>query len=301
MTEAVVPETCIFASNTSTLPITALARSSSRPEQFIGIHFFSPVEKMPLVEVIVGEQSNDEALARSLDYIRKIRKTPIVVNDSRGFYTSRVFSTFTAEGIYMLAEGVKPALIENAARMAGMPVGPLAVTDEVTLLLGNRIGKATAEALGQHYPANASQAVVQTMVETLDRPGKRMGKGFYEYPADGKKHLWPGLADHWPVASEQPTVDELKLRFLTIQALETARCFEEGVLTHPEDADVGSIFGWGFPAWTGGTLSYIDTLGIENFVADCDRLAGELGERFEISAQLRERAKEAGSFYSKDT
>jgi len=297
-TEAVVPESCIFASNTSTLPITGLAEASERPEQFIGLHFFSPVDKMPLVEIILGEKTNDEAIARSLDYIQQIRKTPIVVNDSRGFYTSRVFSTFTAEGITMLAEGVKPALIENAAKMVGMPVGPLSVTDEVTLELAHKIGKETAAEMGREYPADLSQQAINKMVEELDRRGKRFGKGFYDYPKDAKKHLWPGLGEQFPVADEQPDVDELKKRFLTIQALETARCMEEGVLTHAEDGDIGSIFGWGFPPYTGGTLSYIDTVGISEFVADCDRMAEAYGDRFKVSGWLRERAEQDQSFYS---
>jgi 3-hydroxyacyl-CoA dehydrogenase/enoyl-CoA hydratase/3-hydroxybutyryl-CoA epimerase len=297
-TEAVVPETCIFASNTSTLPITGLAKASQRPEQFIGLHFFSPVDKMPLVEIILGEKTNDEAIARSLDYIQQIRKTPIVVNDSRGFYTSRVFSTFTAEGIMMLAEGIKPALIENAGKMAGMPVGPLAVTDEVTLELAHKIGKETAAALGLDFPADHSQEVIQKMVEVLDRKGKRFGKGFYDYPEDAKKHLWPGLAEQFPVREDQPDVGELKKRLLSIQALETARCFEEGVITHAEDGDIGSIFGWGFPPYTGGTLSYIDTMGVREFVAECDRMAKTYGERFEVSSWLRERAVKSQPFYA---
>ncbi len=297
-TEAVVPDTCVFASNTSTLPITGLAKASERPEQFIGLHFFSPVDKMPLVEIILGEKTNDETIARSLDYIQQIRKTPIVVNDSRGFYTSRVFSTFTAEGITMLAEGVNPALIENAAKMAGMPVGPLAVTDEVTLELAYKIGKETAAELGREYPADLSQQAIQKMVENLERKGKRFGKGFYEYPEDAKKHLWPGLAEEFPVRDEQPDIAELKQRLLTIQALETARCMEEGVITHAEDGDIGSIFGWGFPPYTGGTLSYIDTVGIGEFVAECDRMADTYGDRFKVSSWLRERAQQGQSFYS---
>ena len=296
-TEAVVPERCIFASNTSTLPITGLAEASERPEQFIGLHFFSPVDKMPLVEIILGEKTGDEAIARSLDYIQQIRKTPIVVNDSRGFYTSRVFSTFTAEGISMLAEGVKPALIENASKMAGMPVGALAVTDEVTIELAYKIGKETAAALGADYPDDTASTAICTMVEDLDRKGKRYGKGFYEYPEDGKKFLWPGLAEHFPVAAEQPAVEELKKRLLTIQALETARCVEEGVVTHAEDGDIGSIFGWGFPAYTGGTLSYIDTVGIAAFVAECDRMASLYGDRFKVSDWLRERAEKGQGFH----
>ena len=297
-TEAVIPESAVFASNTSTLPITGLAEASERPQQFIGLHFFSPVDKMPLVEIILGEKTDEETLARGLDYIQQIRKTPIVVNDSRGFYTSRVFSTYTAEGIAMLAEGVNPALIENAARMAGMPVGPLAVTDEVTIELAYKIGKETAAAQGREYPNDAASTAICKMVEELDRKGKRFGKGFYDYPEGAKKHLWPGLADAFPVAAEQPDVDELKKRFLVIQALETARCVEEGVITHAEDADVGSIFGWGFPPYTGGTLSYIDTLGIGAFVAECDRMAGRYGDRFRVSDGLRERAEASEPYYS---
>jgi 3-hydroxyacyl-CoA dehydrogenase/enoyl-CoA hydratase/3-hydroxybutyryl-CoA epimerase len=297
-TEAVVPESCIFASNTSTLPITGLAEASIRPEQFIGLHFFSPVDKMPLVEIILGEKTGDEAIARSLDYIQQIRKTPIVVNDSRQFYTSRVFGTFTGEGITMLAEGIKPALIENAAKLAGMPVGPLAVTDEVTLELAQKIGKETAAALGREYPASTSETVIQRMVDDLDRCGKRFGKGFYDYPEGEKKHLWPGLAEQFPVADEQPDVEELKRRLLNIQALETTRCVEEGVVTHAEDGDIGSIFGWGFPPYTGGTLSYIDTMGIRAFVSECDRMAAAYGDRFRVSDWLRQRAEADQAFHS---
>jgi len=297
-TEAVVPETCIFASNTSTLPITGLAENSERPEQFIGLHFFSPVDKMPLVEVILGKKTNDEAIARSLDYIQQIGKTPIVVNDSRGFYTSRVFGTFTSEGAFMLAEGIQPALMENAAKMAGMPVGPLAVTDEVTLELGLRVLEETAAAEGRDFPGNASEEVLQKMVRDLDRKGKRFGKGYYDYPKDGRKRLWAGLAEQFPIAEAQPEAEELKKRVLIRQALETARCFEEGVVTNAEDADIGSIFGWGFPAYTGGTLSYIDTMGIGEFVAECDRMAKAYGERFAVSDWLRERADSGQNFHS---
>jgi 3-hydroxyacyl-CoA dehydrogenase/enoyl-CoA hydratase/3-hydroxybutyryl-CoA epimerase len=296
-TEAVVPETCIFASNTSTLPITGLAKASERPKQFIGLHFFSPVDKMPLVEIILGEQTNDEAIARSLDYIRQIRKTPIVVNDSRGFYTSRVFSTYTTEGISMLAEGVKPALIENAAKMAGMPVGPLAVTDEVTIELAWKIGRETAAAKGIDYPHDTASQAIAKMVEELDRKGKRFGKGFYEYPEGGRKYLWPGLAEHFPPAGEQPDLEALQTRMMVIQALETARCVEEGVVMHAEDGDIGSVFGWGFPPYTGGTLSFIDTMGIAEFVAECDRLAEIHGDRFAVSGWLRERAGKGQSFH----
>jgi len=288
-TEAVIPSSAIFASNTSTLPITGLAEASSRPEQFIGIHFFSPVDKMPLVEVIVGKKTGDEAIARALDYIQQIRKTPIVVNDSRGFYTSRCFSTYVREGMELLSEGVKPALIENAARMAGMPVGPLAVHDEVTIDLSYKIMKQTQKDMGEAYVASAADDVIVRFVEEFKRPGKRFGAGFYDYPEGSKKSLWPGLADAFPPAETQPTVAEIQQRLLYIQSLETARCMEEGVVTETVDADIGSVFGWGFPPWSGGTLSYIDTVGIERFISECERLTRELGPRFDPPAWLRQR------------
>jgi 3-hydroxyacyl-CoA dehydrogenase/enoyl-CoA hydratase/3-hydroxybutyryl-CoA epimerase len=197
----------------------------------------------------------------------------------------------------MLAEGIKPALIENAAKMAGMPVGPLSVTDEVTLELAYKIGKETTTAMGLEYPADPASAAIQKMVEDFDRKGKRFGKGFYDYPADAKKHLWPGLEEHFPPREDQPEVDELIQRLLYIQALETTRCIEEGVLTHAEDGDIGSIFGWGFPPWTGGTLSFVDTVGIQKFVSECDRMADSHGERFKVSDSLRERAAQGQSFY----
>jgi 3-hydroxyacyl-CoA dehydrogenase/enoyl-CoA hydratase/3-hydroxybutyryl-CoA epimerase len=296
-TEAVIPETAIFASNTSTLPITGLAEASKRPESFIGLHFFSPVDKMPLVELIVGEKSSDEAIARGLDYIQQIRKTPIVVNDSPGFYTSRVFGTSTNEGMTMLAEGVNPALIENAAKMAGLPVGPLAVMDEVTLELGYKITMQAASDFGEGYEFASAFPVMKKFVEELDRKGKRFGKGFYEYPEGEKKYLWPGLAELYPVTEEQPPVQEVIDRLMYRQALETARCFEEGVMDHPADADIGSIFGWGFPPWTGGTLSFIDTIGIKHFVAECDRMAEAYGPRFAVSGWLRQRAEKGESFH----
>ena len=296
-TEAVIPETAIFASNTSTLPITSLAKASKRPESFIGIHFFSPVDKMPLVEVIVGKETSDEAIARSLDYIQQIRKTPIVVNDSRGFFTSRVFGTFTSEGIRMLAEGIKPALIENAAKMAGMPVGPLAVTDEVTIELAWKVGKATAAGLGLEFPGDPAQKVIAKMME-LDRKGKRYGAGFYDYPKEAKKRLWSDLSEHFPIAEQQPEVGLVVKRLLHIQALESARCLEENVLTHAEDGDIGSIFGIGFPPWTGGVLSYIDTIGLQTFVQECDQLAATCGSRFEVSDWLRGRALNKEPFLS---
>jgi len=296
-TEAVIPDSAIFASNTSTLPITGLAEASKRPESFIGLHFFSPVDKMPLVELIKGEKSSDEAIARGLDYIQQIRKTPIVVNDSPGFYTSRCFSTSTNEGMTMLAEGINPALIENAAKIAGLPVGPLAVMDEVTLDLGYKITMQTARDLGDDYSFDSGFPVIRKFVEELDRKGKRFGAGFYDYPEGEKKHLWPGLAELYPVKEVQPPVQEVIDRLLYRQALETARCFEEGVMDHAADADVGSIFGWGFPPWTGGTLSFIDTVGIEHFVAECDRMADAYGPRFAVSDWLRQRAGQGETFH----
>jgi len=296
-TEAVIGSDAIFGSNTSTLPITGLAEASQRPESFIGIHFFSPVDKMPLVEVIVGEKTSDEAIARTLDYIQQIRKTPIVVNDSRGFYTSRVFSTFTREGIAMLAEGVNPALIENVAKHAGMPVGPLAVTDEVSLELAYKIGKQTKADLGDDYVETPADAVMEKMVVDLDRRGKRFGAGFYEYPDGGSKHLWHGLAEQFPMADVQPSPEDVKTRLLYVQAIDAARCLEEGVLTHPADGDVGSIFGWGFPAYTGGTLSFIETVGLRAFVAEADRLAEKHGARFEVPKGLRAMAESGDTYY----
>jgi 3-hydroxyacyl-CoA dehydrogenase/enoyl-CoA hydratase/3-hydroxybutyryl-CoA epimerase len=296
-TEAVIPGDAIFASNTSTLPITGLAKASQRPEQFIGIHFFSPVDKMPLVEVIVGEETGDTAIAQALDYIQQIRKTPIVVNDSRGFYTSRVFGTFSKEGIALLAEGVNPALIENVARQAGMPVGPLAVTDEVTLELSYHVMGQTKKALGDAYVATPADEVIRHFVEDLDRRGKRFGKGFYDYPEGGKKHLWRGLAEHYPLAAEQPDADEVRKRILYVQAIETVRCMDEGVVTHPADADIGSIFGWGFPPYTGGTISFIETEGLQNFVTEADRLVEAYGERFSVPQSLRSMAEKGETFY----
>ena len=297
-TEAVIAKSAVFASNTSTLPITGLAQASKRPAQFIGIHFFSPVEKMPLVEIIIGKKTSEETLARALDYVGQLRKTPIVVNDSRGFYTSRCFGTFVYEGMAMLQEGVKPALIENGAKMAGMPVGPLAVADEVTIDLQWKVIRQTEQDLGRRFQKPVGYDVVQKFVEELKRPGKRFGAGFYEYPKDARKFLWPGLKDLFALAERQPDVEEVKKRILYIQALEAARCMEEGVVTTAAEADLGSILGWGFPAWTGGTLSFIDTVGIRNFVAECDRLAKRYGKRFKPSKWLRERAERGETFHA---
>lgn len=295
--EAVLAPDALFASNTSTLPITGLAQASARPANFIGLHFFSPVDKMPLVEVIVGRDTSEVTLARALDYVKTIGMTPIVVNDSRGFYTSRVFSTYVLEGLAMLAEGVAPALIENAGLLAGMPVGPLALTDEVSSELIHKITRQTRADLGDAYVARPGEDVAARMVE-LGRLGRKAGLGYYDYPASGgKKALWPGLAQEFPLAAEQPDVAALIERLVTVQAVETARCLEERVLTTARDADVGAILGWGFPAFRGGPASYIHGVGVDAFVATCDRLAARHGARFAAPALLREMAAQGRSFY----
>jgi 3-hydroxyacyl-CoA dehydrogenase/enoyl-CoA hydratase/3-hydroxybutyryl-CoA epimerase len=294
--EAVIGKGTVFASNTSTLPITGLAQASKRPANFIGIHFFSPVDKMPLVEIIVGKKTSEEALARALDYVGQLKKTPIVVNDSRGFYTSRVIGTITNEGQAMLAEGIAPALIENAAKMAGFPVGPLAVSDEVTLELQWKITRQTEQDLGARFVKPVGYDGLEKMIQ-LGRLGRRQGGGYYDYPADGPKRLWPGLKEHWPVSAEQPPVEEVMKRFLFIESLESVRCFEEGVIAHPADADLGSILGIGYPAWTGGALSYIETLGVPEFVAECQRLAKRYGPRFKPTRSLKKMAAAGERFY----
>jgi 3-hydroxyacyl-CoA dehydrogenase / enoyl-CoA hydratase / 3-hydroxybutyryl-CoA epimerase len=296
--EAVLGGDAVFASNTSTLPISGLAQASARPERFIGLHFFSPVERMPLVEIICGERTGEEALAWSMDFVRQIGKTPIVVNDSRGFYTSRVFSTYTREAVLMLSEGVKPALIENGGKAAGMPMPPLALSDEVAISLIHHITGQTAKDLGDKYQATAADRLIAEMVERQNRPGRRAGKGFYDYPSDGPKRLWPGLSQLAPEAAIQPSLDEVKTRYLAIQALEAARCLEENVVTDPADADVGAILGWGFAPWTGGPLSYIDMLGVGRFVELCDRLAQHHGERFLPNSMLRDLARRGAAIYA---
>jgi len=296
--EAVLGGGAVFASNTSTLPITGLAQASARPERFIGLHFFSPVERMPLVEIIRGERTGEEALAWSMDFVRQIGKTPIVVNDSRGFYTSRVFGTYTREAVLMLAEGVRPALIENGGKAAGMPMAPLALSDEVAISLIHQVAVQTAKDLGDKYRPTAADRLIAEMVERHGRSGRRAGKGFYDYPADGPKRLWPGLSRLAPVAETQPSLEEVKTRYLAIQALEAARCLEENVVTDPADADVGALLGWGFAPWTGGPLSYIDMLGAGPFVELCDRLAQQHGARFSPNPMLRDLARRSAEIYA---
>ena len=281
--EAVLETDALLASNTSTLPITGLASASSRPERFIGLHFFSPVDKMSLVEIICGEETSPEALAMAYDFVLQLGKTPIVVRDSRGFFTSRVFGTFTYEGMAMVSEGVSPALIERAAALAGFPVGPLAVSDEVSLTLMEKIRrqtKADLEAEGLSAPKHAAEAVIDAMLE-LERPGRLAGGGFYEYPEGEAKRLWLGITERFPLAqSPQPSLDEVKDRLLYIMAIESARCLEEGVLTSARDANLGSIFGIGFPPWTGGVHQFVQHVGQRTFVARAQALSERYGERF---------------------
>jgi 3-hydroxyacyl-CoA dehydrogenase/enoyl-CoA hydratase/3-hydroxybutyryl-CoA epimerase len=287
----------IFASNTSTLPITGLAAASERPANFIGLHFFSPAEKMPLVEIIVGHATTDATLARSMDYVRAIGKTPIVVNDSRGFYTSRVFGTYISEGMALLEEGVPPALIDRAGLMAGMPVGPLAIADEVSIELVHKIAQQARVDLGSAYAERAADRVASKMVADLGRLGRKSGAGFYDYPADGSKHLWPGLAEQFPVKVLQPTLEEIIERLILVQSVETARCLEEKVLRAPIDADVGAILGWGYPSFRGGPIGWLNTLGTAASVAALERLAKKHGPRFAPPQLLHDMAARGERFY----
>jgi 3-hydroxyacyl-CoA dehydrogenase/enoyl-CoA hydratase/3-hydroxybutyryl-CoA epimerase len=299
--EAAIGEGAIFGSNTSTLPISSLAEMSKRPGHFIGIHFFSPVERMMLVEIILGKKTGEMTLAAALDYVRVIRKTPIVVNDARGFYTSRVVGTYIREGHLMLAEGVPAAMIENLGRMAGMPVGPLSLNDEVAVDLVWKILKATEADLGPNAIDSRQKALLEEMVEKRGRLGRKNGKGFYDYPRNGPKKLWPGLADLQPSKLDPALIDtkELKQRLLAIQALETARCVEEGVITDVREADVGSILGFGFAPFTGGTLSFIDMMGTKSFVELCKGLERSHGARFVPAKLLIDMAEKGDTFYGR--
>jgi 3-hydroxyacyl-CoA dehydrogenase / enoyl-CoA hydratase / 3-hydroxybutyryl-CoA epimerase len=295
----VISDTAIFASNTSTLPISSLAESFKDRSRFIGIHFFSPVDRMNLVEIILGKDTGDTALAAAFDYVRTIKKTPIVVNDSRGFYTSRVVGTYLREGHLMLEDGVPAAMIENIGRMAGMPVGPLALNDEVAVDLAWKILKATEADLGAQAIEPRQTQLLEEMVEKRGRFGRKNGKGFYDYPQGAPKRLWPGLAELQPKKLDPDTLDvaELKARLLVIQALESARCIEEHVVVDMREADVGSILGFGFAPFTGGTISYIDSMGAKAFVDLCNRLAKQYGDRFKPCKLLRDMAKKGETFY----
>ncbi|CDF94054.1 MULTISPECIES: 3-hydroxyacyl-CoA dehydrogenase NAD-binding domain-containing protein [unclassified Pseudomonas] len=297
--QAVVGADAVIASNTSTLPITGLATAIADPTKFIGLHFFSPVEKMPLVEIVKGAHTSEATLARGFDFVLQINKTPIVVNDGRGFFTSRVFGTFVHEGIAMLGEGVSAPMIETEARKAGMPVGPLAVSDEVSLSLISHIRDETAKDLqaeGKAPIEHPAFAVIDLLLKEYQRPGKAAGAGFYEYPAGGQKHLWPELKRRFEDADRQIPPQDIRDRLLFIQALETVRCVEEGVLMSTADANVGSIFGIGFASWTGGALQFINQYGLRDFVARAQYLSEQYGERFSPPALLLEKAARQALF-----
>jgi len=290
--EAVMAAGGTFASNTSTLPISGLAQASSRPAKFVGIHFFSPVDKMKLVEIIRGNDTDDESVARAYDYVLSIGKTPIVVNDSRGFFTSRVFGTYVMEGAAMLAEGIPAPLVEQAGLAAGMPVGPLAVLDETSLSLSTHVldqTRADFAAEGKTYTASRGQLFTENMVKVLSRPGRAGGGGYYDYPAGAKKHLWSGLKQFEKPLTGDPQVmlQELKDRLLYRQAIETARCMAENVLTSTHDANIGSIFAIGFPAWTGGAMQFIYSEGVEHFTQRSAELAALYGEGFALSDAVK--------------
>ncbi|MGL5363642.1 MAG: 3-hydroxyacyl-CoA dehydrogenase NAD-binding domain-containing protein [Bosea sp. (in: a-proteobacteria)] len=297
--EAALGPKAIFGSNTSTLPITGLAEHSSRPKNFIGIHFFSPVEKMMLVEIIMAKKTGSKALAAALDYVRAIKKTPIVVNDTRGFYANRCVGNYIREGHLMLMEGVPAPMIEAAGKQAGMPVGPLSLNDEVAIDLAWKIVKATKAEVGPEAVDPLQEKLLQVMVEKEGRFGRKNKKGFYDYPEGAPKRLWPGLSGLQPVhlAPEAVNMEELQHRLLVTQALEAARTVEEGVVTDPREADVGSIIGFGFAPYSGGTLSYIDTMGAAAFVKLCEGLAKKHGARFKPCKLLKRMAKTGDTFY----
>ena len=297
--EARLDDNAIFASNTSTLPITGLAKASERPKSFIGLHFFSPADRMPLVEIITGEETADETLARAFDFVKQIKKTPIVVSDSRGFYTSRVFSTYVQEGMALLQEGQDPQRIEAAGLQAGMPVGPLALSDEVSMSLMLHIGEQTRkdfEAEGKTPPHNPSFDIVQEMVNKHERPGKAAGAGFYEYPQEGRKYLWPQLRELYTQPDKELPYQEMMDRMLYVQALETIRCMDEGVLHSIPDANIGSIFGWGFAPHQGGVLQFINATGVKQFVDRARELEQRYGARFAPPESLVSMAEKGEDF-----
>ena len=299
--EDVVKPDAVLGSNTSSLPITGLAKGVKKQDNFIGIHFFSPVDKMPLVEIISGKDTSPEALAKTYDYCQQIKKTPIVVNDARGFFTTRVIGTFANEGIAMLGEGINAQSIEQAAMQAGYPVGTLNLIDEINMETALKIGKAArddAKREGTELPPeHPAEVVMKKMVEELDRPGKVQGKGFYEYPENGKKHLWPGLKDAFGGDKEIP-FEDIKERMMFVEAIEAVKCFDEGVMESVADANIGSIFGIGFPAWTGGVIQYINQYegGLRGFVSRAQELAKLYGDRFNPPASLVEKAEKGEIF-----
>jgi 3-hydroxyacyl-CoA dehydrogenase / enoyl-CoA hydratase / 3-hydroxybutyryl-CoA epimerase len=297
--EAAIGARAVFATNTSTLPISGLAQASVRPAQFIGLHFFSPVPRMQLLEIIRGKTTSDETLAIAMDFAQAIGKTPIVVNDARGFYTTRVVMAYQAEAFDMLAQGVAPDLVELAGATSGMPLPPLALSDAVALDLIHQINMQAARDLGEAYRLTPGYAMVGRLVEELGRHGKKAEKGFYDYRKDGSKQLWPGLHEMASEGAVQSAgIDDLRDRLLAAQALETVRCLDEGVITDPSEADVGALLGWGFAPWTGGPLSYIDSQGLPSFVARCDELAERYSsERLRPPDILRRIAADGGTIY----
>ena len=297
--EAVVTGDCIFATNTSTLPISDLAKVSKRPAQFIGIHFFSPVDRMALVEIIRGHATGDRAVAKALDFVRQIRKTPIVVNDARFFYANRCIIPYINEGMRMVAEGVDPILIENAAKMVGMPLGPLQLVDETSIDLGVKIAKATKAAMGAAYPDEEVDAVLFWMYDQ-GRMGRKSKSGFYAYDEAGKREgLWSGLAPQFPLAKAQPGVTEVQHRLLFAQVLEAVRALEAGVLMDIREGDVGAILGWGFAPWSGGPFSWLDILGAGRAVEICHHLTETYGSRFAVPRLLVEMAEKGETFYGR--
>jgi 3-hydroxyacyl-CoA dehydrogenase/enoyl-CoA hydratase/3-hydroxybutyryl-CoA epimerase len=297
--QAVVGPDVVFASNTSTLPITSLAGISLRPEHFIGVHFFSPVERMMLTEIIMGEKTGDKALSVAMDFVRAIKKTPIVVNDCRGFYVNRCVGNYMVEAHAMVMEGVPPAMIENAAKMAGMPVGPLALNDEVGIDLTWRILQAAKADLGAGAVNPHQEKLIEAMAVKEGRLGRKNGKGFYDYPASGPKSLWPGFAKivGKRLDPDGVSVKDLKDRFLFTVALEAGRCMAEGIVTDPREADVGSILGFGYAPYSGGALSFIDGRGLEAFVARTKELAAKYGRQFEPGDRLVQMVERGETFY----
>lgn len=303
LAEEAMSADAVLATNTSALPVTGLAQTTSRPQRMVGLHFFSPVEHMPLVEVIRGEQTDDHTLAHALDFVAQLSKTPILVNDSRGFFTSRFFGAFLNEGITMVAEGINPALIENAARHLGYPVGPLSISDEVGLDLAYKGAQQAHADLGDDFKAGSSVPIITRLVTEYQRHGRKNGKGFYQYAEDGSKKLWSELASIWPQlpTAQQPTQSELQSRMLHAQLADAATCLADNVLVDPADGDIGGCFGVGFPLYMGGPFAAMDTKGIANVVAECDRLAAQYdSERFAIPKMLRDMVNKEQTFYGKN-
>jgi len=297
--EAIIPDDCVFASNTSTLPISDLAKASNSPELFIGIHFFSPVEKMYLVEIIKGAQTGSVAVAKALDYVRQIRKTPIVVNDARFFYANRCIIPYINEGVRMITEGVAPSLVDSAARQLGFPVGPITLTDETSIDLGAKIARATKAAMGNAYPASGADDLIFWM-EEQGRLGRKANAGFFDYDDKGKRlGYWKGVHDKYPLADAQPDLREVQDRLMFSQVLEAVRALEEGVLEDIREGDVGAILGWGFAPWSGGPFSWLDILGTPYAAERCDQLQATYGDRFACPDLLREMAAKGQSFYSR--